>query len=74
MVTMLIPALSFISYEVVLNEDFSRYPQVYIKTDLMRITRAQISWPIYPQLDDEKVRLIISTIKTTYNKVITSEP
>lgn len=47
-----------------LGYDINNYPQAY------RNYAGEISLPIYPQLDDEKVRFVIQTVVSAYEKVV----
>ncbi len=46
-----------------LGYDINNYPQAY------KNYSSEISLPIYPQLDDEKVQFVIKTVVDAYNKV-----
>ncbi len=58
--------MPMLSYFKSLGYDIKDYPQAYENY------KSEISLPIYPQLDDEKVQFVISTVKTAYDKVIKS--
>lgn len=55
------PMLSFFKG---LGYDIKNYPQAY------KNYSCEISLPIYPQLDDEKVQFVIKTVIDSYNKVV----
>lgn len=55
------PMLSFFKQ---LGYDIKNYPQAYKNYE------QEISLPIYPQLDDEKVNFVIQTVVDAYNKII----
>ena len=46
-----------------LGYDIKDYPQAYENF------KGEISLPIYPQLDEEKLAFIIDTVKAAYRKV-----
>ena len=54
------PMLSFFNS---LGYDIKDYPQAYENF------KGEISLPIYPQLDEEKLAFIIDTVKAAYRKV-----
>ena len=47
-----------------LGYDIKDYPQAY------KNFAHEISLPIYPQLDDEKVQFVIDTVVEAYNKIV----
>lgn len=55
--------MPMLSYFKASGYDINDYPQAYENF------KSEISLPIYPQLDNEKVRFIIETVKEAYNKV-----
>ena len=56
--------LPMLSYYKSLGYDISNYPQAYHNYE------HEISLPVYPQLDDEKVQVVIENIINAYNKII----
>ena len=56
------PMLSFFKS---MGYDIKDYPQAY------QNFKSEISLPIYPQLDSEKLNFIIETVKAAYATVIT---
>ena len=54
------PMLSFFKS---LGYDIKEYPQAYENY------KGEISLPVYPQLDEEKLAFIILTVKKAYDKV-----
>ncbi len=58
--------MPMLSYFKSLGYDIKDYPQAYENY------KSEISLPIYPQLDDEKIQFVISTVKAAYDKVIKS--
>lgn len=59
--------MPMLSYFSSLGYDIKNYPQAYENY------KSEISLPIYPQLDNEKVQFVIATVKAAYNKVITNK-
>jgi dTDP-4-amino-4,6-dideoxygalactose transaminase len=55
------PMLSFFKS---LGYDINEYPQAYENF------KSEISLPIYPQLDDEKLNFIIKTVMAAYQSVV----
>mgnify|MGYP000762729427 FL=1 len=55
------PMLSFFKS---MGYDIKDYPQAY------QNFKSEISLPIYPQLDSEKLKFIIDTVKAAYTTVI----
>ena len=53
-----------LSYYKSLGYDISNYPQAYHNYE------HEISLPVYPQLDDEKVQIVIETVINAYKKII----
>ena len=58
------PMLSFFNS---LGYDIKDYPQAYENF------KGEISLPIYPQLDEEKLAFIIDIVKSAYHKVAGDE-
>jgi dTDP-4-amino-4,6-dideoxygalactose transaminase len=56
--------LPMLTYYKGLGYDINDYPQAY------KNYAHEISLPIYPQLDDEKVKFVIATVIKAYNKVV----
>ena len=56
--------LPMLTYYKELGYDINDYPQAY------KNYAHEISLPIYPQLDDEKVKFVIATVIKAYNKVV----
>lgn len=55
------PMLSFFKS---LGYDMKNYPQAY------KNFKGEISLPIYPQLDEEKLNFIINAVKSAYKTVV----
>ena len=56
--------LPMLSYYKSLGYDINNYPQAYHNYE------HEISLPVYPQLDDEKVQIVIETVINAYKKII----
>lgn len=55
--------MPMLSYFHSLGYEIEDYPQAYENY------KCEISLPIYPQLDEEKVNFVIQTVKVAYKKV-----
>ena len=58
--------LPMLSYYQSLGYDINDYPNAY------RHYIHEISLPVYPQLDDEKVRFVIKTVVEAYQTIASS--